>query len=201
MRTIDARGKWVMPGLLDVHTHYDAEVLLSPGLGESVRHGTTSIVLGNCSLSTVYSDADDCADMFARVEALSWQIVHDAVKEAKTWSSPAEYVKALDSLPLGVNVVRRALGPALVSRVSRVLRASIAWALANRDEMIAALAAEDRGEKALSNPALIDHYLNLYANQDTAAIADDARRAVDVLFARASAAGLLAGDVAADWSD
>jgi N-acyl-D-aspartate/D-glutamate deacylase len=42
--------------------------------------------------------------LFARVEALPWQIVHDAVKEAKTWSSPAEYVKALESLPLGVNV-------------------------------------------------------------------------------------------------
>jgi len=103
-RTIDARGRWVMPGLLDVHTHYDAEVLLSPGLGESVRHGTTSIILGNCSLSTVYSGADDCADMFARVEALPWQIVHDAVKEAKTWTTPAEYVKAVDSLPLGANV-------------------------------------------------------------------------------------------------
>jgi N-acyl-D-aspartate/D-glutamate deacylase len=103
-RTIDAHGMWVMPGLLDVHTHYDAEVLLSPGLGESARHGTTSIVLGNCSLSTVFSDADDCADMFARVEALPWQIVHDAVKEGKTWRSPAEYVRALDSLPLGVNV-------------------------------------------------------------------------------------------------
>jgi N-acyl-D-aspartate/D-glutamate deacylase len=103
-RTIDAQGKWVMPGLLDVHTHYDAEVLLSPGLGESVRHGVTSVVLGNCSLSTVYGDADDCADLFARVEALPWQVVHDAVKEAKTWSSPAEYVKAVDSLPLGVNV-------------------------------------------------------------------------------------------------
>jgi N-acyl-D-aspartate/D-glutamate deacylase len=103
-RTIDAHGKWVLPGLLDVHTHYDAEVLLSPGLGESARHGTTSIVLGNCSLSTVYSDADDCADMFARVEALPWQIVHDAVKEGKTWDSPAGYVKAVDSLPLGVNV-------------------------------------------------------------------------------------------------
>jgi N-acyl-D-aspartate/D-glutamate deacylase len=103
-RTIDAVGRWVMPGLLDVHTHYDAEVLLSPGLGESVRHGTTSIIMGNCSLSTVYSDADDCADMFARVEALPWQIVHDAVKEAKTWRTPAEYVKAVDSLPLGANV-------------------------------------------------------------------------------------------------
>jgi N-acyl-D-aspartate/D-glutamate deacylase len=62
------------------------------------------VVLGNCSLSTIYSDADDCADMFARVEALPWQIVHDAVKETKTWSTPAEYVKALDSLPLGANV-------------------------------------------------------------------------------------------------
>jgi 1,4-dihydroxy-6-naphthoate synthase len=104
-------------------------------------------------------------------------------------------------LPLGVNVVRRTLGPPTVSRVSRVLRASIAWALGHREEMIAALAAEDRGEKALSNPVLIDHYLNLYANQDTAAIADDARRAVDVLFARARAAGLVTEDVTADWSD
>jgi N-acyl-D-aspartate/D-glutamate deacylase len=103
-RTLDARGQWVVPGLIDVHTHYDAEVLLSPGLGESVRHGTTSVILGNCSLSTVYSDADDCADMFARVEALPWQIVHDSVKEAKTWTGPAEYVKTLDSLPLGANV-------------------------------------------------------------------------------------------------
>ncbi len=103
-RTVDAHGRWVLPGLIDVHTHYDAEVLLSPGLGESVRHGTTSVIFGNCSLSTVYSDADDCADMFARVEALPWQIVHDSVKEAKTWSGPAEYVKALDSLPLGTNV-------------------------------------------------------------------------------------------------
>jgi len=59
-RTIDADGLLVTPGWVDVHTHYDAEVLLSPGLGESVRHGTTSIILGNCSLSTVYSGADDC---------------------------------------------------------------------------------------------------------------------------------------------
>jgi predicted solute-binding protein len=99
-----------------------------------------------------------------------------------------------------VNVVRRALGAATVTRVSRVLRASIAWALANRDEIIAVLAEEDRGDKALSKPTLIDHYLNLYANHDTAAIADDARRAVDVLFARARRAGLVGADVVADWS-
>jgi 1,4-dihydroxy-6-naphthoate synthase len=122
--------------------------------------------------------------------------LHKVVDLGEWWQAEAGL-----PLPLGVNVVRRALGPATVSRVSRVLRASIAWALAHREEMIASLAAEDRGEKALSNPALIDHYLNLYANQDTAAIADDARRAVDVLFARARDAALVSEHVTADWCD
>jgi 1,4-dihydroxy-6-naphthoate synthase len=103
-------------------------------------------------------------------------------------------------LPLGVNVIRRGLGAPLVARVSGVLRASIAWALAHRDEMIALIAAEDRGDKALSDKALIDHYLNLYANNDTAAIADDARRAVEVLFAEARSAGLLASSTRIDWA-
>src|SRR4051812_20199934 len=103
-------------------------------------------------------------------------------------------------LPLGVNVIRRGLGAPLVARVSRVLRASIAWALAHRPEMIALIAAEDRGDKALSDKSLIDHYLNLYANSDTAAIADDARRAVEVLFAEARAAGLLSDETPIDWA-
>ncbi|MGW2660037.1 N-acyl-D-amino-acid deacylase family protein [Nocardia tengchongensis] len=103
-RTVDATGKWVMPGMLDVHTHYDAEVLGSPGLGESVRHGVTTVVLGNCSLSTVYSEAEDCADLFARVEALPWDAVHAAVKEHKDWDDPHSYAKAIADRPLGANV-------------------------------------------------------------------------------------------------
>jgi 1,4-dihydroxy-6-naphthoate synthase len=103
-------------------------------------------------------------------------------------------------LPLGVNVIRRALGSALVARVSGVLRASIAWALAHRPELIALIAAEDRGDKALSDKGLIDHYLNLYANHDTAAMADDARRAIGVLFAEARAAGLLPAETIVDWA-
>src|ERR1700731_5459695 len=67
---IDAAGKWVVPGFVDVHTHYDAGVLLDPGLRESVRHGVTTVLLGMCSLSTVYADADDAADLFIRVEAV-----------------------------------------------------------------------------------------------------------------------------------
>jgi hypothetical protein len=42
---IDARGNWVMPGFVDLHTHYDAEVIAAPSLSESVRHGVTSVAL------------------------------------------------------------------------------------------------------------------------------------------------------------
>lgn len=101
---IDAEGKWVVPGFIDVHTHYDAEVLLDPGLRESVRHGVTTVLLGNCSLSTVYADSEDAADLFSRVEAVPRKFVLDALQSKKTWSTPAEYVRAIDELPLGPNI-------------------------------------------------------------------------------------------------
>jgi N-acyl-D-aspartate/D-glutamate deacylase len=101
---IDAAGKWIVPGFIDVHTHYDAEVLLDPGLRESVRHGVTTVLLGNCSLSTVYANSEDAADLFSRVEAVPRKFVLGALESNKTWSTPAEYVRALDELPLGPNV-------------------------------------------------------------------------------------------------
>ncbi len=101
---IDAAGKWVVPGFVDVHTHYDAEVLLDPGLRESVRHGVTTVLLGNCSLSTVYADSEDAADLFSRVEAVPREYVFGALSSARTWSTASEYVKAIDALPLGPNV-------------------------------------------------------------------------------------------------
>ncbi|PXX13373.1 N-acyl-D-amino-acid deacylase family protein [Mycolicibacterium moriokaense] len=101
---IEAAGKWVVPGFIDVHTHYDAEVLLDPGLRESVRHGVTTVLLGNCSLSTVYANSEDAADLFSRVEAVPRKFVLGALEAKKTWETPAEYVRALDELPLGPNV-------------------------------------------------------------------------------------------------
>lgn len=101
---IEADGKWVVPGFIDVHTHYDAEVLLDPGLRESVRHGVTTVLLGNCSLSTVYAEPEDAADLFSRVEAVPRKFVLDALQSKKTWSTPAEYVRALEELPLGPNI-------------------------------------------------------------------------------------------------
>ena len=101
---VDAAGKWVVPGFIDVHTHYDAEILLDPGLRESVRHGVTTVLLGNCSLSTVYASSEDAADLFSRVEAVPREYVLGALQAKKTWSTPAEYVRTLDELPLGPNV-------------------------------------------------------------------------------------------------
>ncbi|CAM4285907.1 N-acyl-D-aspartate deacylase [Mycobacterium basiliense] len=101
---IAAAGKWVVPGFLDVHTHYDAEVLLDPGLRESVRHGVTTVLLGNCSLSTVYASCEDAADLFSRVEAVPREFVLGALESNKTWETAAEYIEAIDGLPLGPNV-------------------------------------------------------------------------------------------------
>jgi N-acyl-D-aspartate/D-glutamate deacylase len=101
---IDAARKWIVPGFIDVHTHYDAEVLLDPGLRESVRHGVTTVLLGNCSLSAVYADSADAADLFSRVEAVPRKFVLGALQAKRTWSTAAQYARALDDLPLGPNV-------------------------------------------------------------------------------------------------
>src|ERR1700755_465747 len=101
---IDAAGKWIVPGFIDVHTHYDAEVLLDPGLRESVRHGVTTVLLGNCSLSAIYAGNEDAADLFSRVEAGPREYVLGALDGKKTWTTATEYVAALEDLPLGPNV-------------------------------------------------------------------------------------------------
>ncbi|MBK8811856.1 MAG: amidohydrolase family protein [Acidobacteria bacterium] len=103
-RVFDADGKWVMPGFIDNHTHYDGEVLAAPSLSESVRHGVTSVLLGGCSLSFVYADFEDCADMFTRVEAFPREILFELLKDGKNWSTPGEWVSHIESLKLGPNI-------------------------------------------------------------------------------------------------
>ncbi|MFC4374280.1 amidohydrolase family protein [Nocardia halotolerans] len=101
---VPAEGRWVLPGMLDIHTHYDVEVLKEPALAESVRHGMTTIVLGSCSLSTVHVEPTDAGDLFGRVEAIPRPHVIGTVEEVKSWSSAREYAEALERLPLGPNL-------------------------------------------------------------------------------------------------
>lgn len=102
---IDARGKWVTPGFLDTHTHYDAELLVSPSLSESVRHGITTVLVGSCSLSMVCSDYEDAADIFTRVETVPREKVLPILRDKKTWRTPGQWIEHISTLPLGPNVV------------------------------------------------------------------------------------------------
>ncbi|MEI7518646.1 MAG: amidohydrolase family protein [Mycobacteriaceae bacterium] len=103
-QVIEADGKWVLPGLVDIHTHYDVEVLGGPGLPESVRHGVTTVLIGSCSLSTIHIGGVDAGNLFGRVEAIPREHVINAVDGAKTWETAQEYVAALESRPLGPNI-------------------------------------------------------------------------------------------------
>ncbi len=158
-RTLDATGHWVTPGFFDNHTHYDAEVLAAPGLTESVRHGVTTVLMGSCSLGTVLSAPEDCADVFARVEALPRPFVLDTLTRHKTWGTPAEYAAALDALPLGPNVAcylghsdlrvaTLGLGPATEGRV----RPTRAQQAAMEAHLVAALDAGFLGLSTMTNP-------------------------------------------------
>lgn len=101
---IDATDRWVTPGFVDMHTHYDAEVLAAPALSESVRHGVTTVMIGSCSISMVLSDPEDCSDLFTRVESVPREHVLPLLKEKKDWRTAADYVAFLDKHPIGPNV-------------------------------------------------------------------------------------------------
>ena len=107
--TIDASNEWVMPGLLDIHTHYDLEIEVSPGLKESIRHGTTTVVMSNCSLGLAFGsqrkdNEDPIVSCFARVENIPKHVLKK-VADKVYWSSSSEYIQHLNKLKLGPNVV------------------------------------------------------------------------------------------------
>ncbi|HSW11230.1 MAG TPA: amidohydrolase family protein [Solimonas sp.] len=106
---VDVGGRWLMPGLLDIHTHFDLEVELEPGLPEAVRHGTTTVVVANCSLGLAYGalrrdGADPIVDCFARVENVPKHVLRK-VADRVTWNDSHGYLEHFRELPLGPNIV------------------------------------------------------------------------------------------------
>ena len=108
-QTLDGAGRWVIPGMLDIHTHLDLEVEFDPALKEAVRHGTTTVLMSNCSLGLAYgaqrrNGEDPLVDCFARVENMPKPVLKTLADKA-SWASSAGYYQHLDELPLGCNVI------------------------------------------------------------------------------------------------
>jgi N-acyl-D-aspartate/D-glutamate deacylase len=97
--TIDAGGRVVAPGFVDVHTHYDAQVFWDRSLSPSCYHGVTTVIAGNCgfSIAPLNGNPEDSAylmRMLARVEGMPLESLQTGVPW--NWRSFGEYLDALD---------------------------------------------------------------------------------------------------------
>ncbi|MDA1076580.1 MAG: amidohydrolase family protein [Proteobacteria bacterium] len=106
-RELDAQGKIVAPGFVDLHTHYDAQIRWDPWCTISGWHGVTSVVLGNCGFGFAPAKADfreRSMLTMTRTEAIPF----DAMKEGMIWDweTIPEYLDSLDRADKGVNVIQ-----------------------------------------------------------------------------------------------
>ncbi len=169
-QVIDAGGQWLMPGLIDIHTHFDLEVEIAPGLSEAVRHGTTTVVVGNCSLGVAFGNQrrtvngttqDPIVDCFARVENVPKNVLRKVADKA-TWDNTEAYLQHLQTLPLGPNIVP--LLPHSMLRIEvmglndSVTRPARADELKRMGELLDAAMAQ--GFAGFSTDALPFHYLS-----------------------------------------
>ena len=172
VEVIDAQGQWLMPGLLDIHTHLDLEVDLDPRLPEVVRHGTTTVVVGNCSLGTCFGkqlegEQNPIVDCFTRVENIPKSVLNKCV-DVIEWDNTGDYLAHFDNIPLGPNVA--AFVPHSMLRIEVMgLQASISREPTESElgEMETLLAqAMDQGYLGMSTDGLPFHYMANDPNTD-----------------------------------
>jgi N-acyl-D-aspartate/D-glutamate deacylase len=103
-RVIDAFGRVVCPGFIDIHTHYDAQVLWDPTLSPSPLHGVTTVFAGNCGLSLAPlepRDQDFMIRLLSRVEAIPLESLERGVQIR--WRTFAGYLDCIERAPLAIN--------------------------------------------------------------------------------------------------
>src|SRR5437867_13416523 len=96
-RTIDATGKYVAPGFIDIHTHSDVGILVEPTGECAVRQGVTTHVIGNCG--------DSPAPISERYRNLAVRrFEYYAQARDWNWSTYAEYLDFMARQGVGINI-------------------------------------------------------------------------------------------------
>ena len=103
-REIDAEGRLVTPGFVDIHTHLDAQLAWDPIGTSSCWHGVTSQVMGNCGVTFAPCKPEDRATLAEMMESVE-DIPRDAILEslAWDWETYGEYYDSIDRLGKGIN--------------------------------------------------------------------------------------------------
>ena len=103
-REIDADGRLVTPGFVDIHTHLDAQLAWDPLATPSCWHGVTSVVMGNCGVGFAPCRPEDRATLAEMMESVE-DIPSDAVLAglAWDWETYGEYYDSIDRLAKGPN--------------------------------------------------------------------------------------------------
>ena len=102
---IDARGKLVTPGFVDIHTHYDAQAVWDDHLAPSSWHGVTTAVMGNCGVGFAPckpGDRDKLIELMEGVEDIPGAVMNEGLRWE--WETFGEYLDALDRKPRDVDV-------------------------------------------------------------------------------------------------
>ena len=103
-QVIDAEGLVVAPGIVDLHTHYDAQVLWDPACTPSSLHGVTTVISGNCGFTIAPvepTETDYLARMLSHVEGIPLDALQAGVDFR--WRSFGDYLDRLDG-NLGINM-------------------------------------------------------------------------------------------------
>ena len=103
-REIDAAGQLVVPGFIDIHTHYDPQVLWDPALSASAAHGVTSVVAGNCGFSIAPAKTEGRPILIGTLEKV--EDMDAATLEAGVdwdFETYAEYLDAVARRRPGIN--------------------------------------------------------------------------------------------------
>ncbi len=105
-RTIDAAGRMVSPGFIDIHTHYDAQIIWDRMLTISPWHGVTTVVMGNCGFGiapTRPKDRDVIVYTLEKVEGMSVKALHAGLGDWPFETFP-EYLDAIEERGTAINV-------------------------------------------------------------------------------------------------